>query len=161
MQLEKSNPKQDAGSLDRRKFLSLGIGTLGAVIGISYLGLLGNFMRPKSAIAATPLQEVGSVEKFPVNTPTLVSYKGAGARTEEGVHIVNLGTEGIIALDFHCTHLGCAVPWVPASKQFICPCHGARFDIKGNVLGGPAPKPLYRRNVKIEGTTVLLGGRMV
>ncbi len=157
--MEKSNPKQDAGSLSRRKFLSLGIGTLGAVMGISYLGIFGTFMSPKSAAAAMPLQEVGNAGKFPVNTPTLVSYNGAG--TEEGVYIVNLGTEGMIALDFHCTHLGCAVPWVPASKQFICPCHGAIFDIKGNVLGGPAPKPLYRRIVKIEGNIVLLGGRLV
>lgn len=157
--MEKLNPKQAAVSLGRRKFLSLGIGTLGAAMGISYLGLFGKFMGPKSVAAAGKLQEVGKVEKFPVDTPTLVGYKGTG--TDEGVYVINLGSEGFIALDFHCTHLECAVNWVQATKQFICPCHGGLYDIKGTVLSGPPPKPLHRRLIKIEGDNVLIGGRLV
>lgn len=154
-----SHTEKNANTLGRRKFLSMGIGTIGAVIGLSYIGLFGKFMGPQSASATTKLQEVGSVGKFPVNTPTLVGYIGTG--TEEGVYVVNLGSEGFIALDFHCTHLECNVIWVPAIKQFSCPCHGGLFDIKGTVLSGPPPKPLYRRIVKIEGDNVLIGGRLV
>ncbi len=154
-----SQPVTDSTTLGRRKFLSMGIGTIGAIIGLSYVGLFGKFMWPESALAASKLQDVGSVGKFPVNTPTLVGYKGAG--TEEGVYVVNLGSEGFIALDFHCTHLECNVIWVPAIKQFMCPCHGGSFDIKGTVLFGPPPKPLHRRMVKIEGDNVLLGVRLV
>ncbi len=154
---EKSQPKIDSTTLSRRRFLTYGIGTVGAALGLSYLGLMGNFVIPKVATAADTLQKVGSVAEFPLDTPTLVSYNGAG--TEEGVYLINQGAEGFIALDFHCTHLQCAVSWVQASKQFICPCHGGQFDIQGKVLGGPPPQPLHRRIVKIEGDNVLIGGR--
>ena len=39
-----------------------------------------------------------------------------------------------------CTHLGCIVG--ESAEGFKCPCHGSRFDPVGDVLGGPAPRPL-------------------
>ena len=156
---EISQTKIDSTTLSRRRFLTYGIGTVGATMGLSYLGLLGSFVVPQAAAAAAnTLQKVGSVAEFPVNTPTLVSYNGSA--TEEGIYLINQGAEGFIALDFHCTHLQCAVTWVQASKQFICPCHGGLFDIQGKVIGGPPPKALMRRIVKIEGGNVMIGGRL-
>lgn len=40
----------------------------------------------------------------------------------------------------NCTHMGCKVE--SNDKGFICPCHGARFDKKGQVTKGPATKNL-------------------
>jgi len=46
------------------------------------------------------------------------------------------------ALDLVCTHLGCTVTVTPT--DIICPCHGSRFDRHGQVLEGPAERPLRK-----------------
>lgn len=39
-----------------------------------------------------------------------------------------------------CPHLGCALRWNKAEHSWDCPCHGSRFDEKGNLLDTPAQK---------------------
>lgn len=145
--------------IGRRHFLKWGVGAASVVIGLSYAGLSGDFLVPPTATADYPLQEIGRAGDFPINTPKLVSYQGKGV--EEGAYVINLGdSEGFIALDFHCTHLECAVNYVAPSQQFVCPCHGGVYDIKGNVISGPPPHALYHRVIKVENDTVKLGGRI-
>jgi cytochrome b6-f complex iron-sulfur subunit len=58
------------------------------------------------------------------------------------VYVMRL-TDGFRALSSVCTHLGCITRFQPDSKTIACPCHGSRFDLNGDVLAGPAPRPLH------------------
>jgi nitrite reductase/ring-hydroxylating ferredoxin subunit len=48
------------------------------------------------------------------------------------------------SVSLRCTHLGCLLRFNSAERSWDCPCHGSRFDVDGNVLEGPASKPLPR-----------------
>ena len=59
--------------------------------------------------------------------------KVAGFRDEDGA---------LHAVSSRCTHLGCQVAWNAAERTWDCPCHASRFSVDGEVLNGPAVKPL-------------------
>ena len=41
-----------------------------------------------------------------------------------------------------CSHLGCELSWNNLDKTWDCPCHGSRFDYKGNSIYSPSIKNL-------------------
>jgi cytochrome b6-f complex iron-sulfur subunit len=76
----------------------------------------------------------GPVERFaPGSVTPFAEGRFFLARDEDG---------GFLALHRKCTHLGCSVPWNEDEQRFACPCHASAFDIHGDVVNAPAPRPL-------------------
>ncbi len=57
-------------------------------------------------------------------------------------YLSHIEGSGMIAIWHRCTHLGCTVPWRQAENIFHCPCHSSIFNSTGEVISGPAPRPL-------------------
>ena len=128
-------------SMSRRRFLGIAWGgSLALVFGQVALALL-KFIKPVSAGSFGGSIYAGKVEEFAI---------GGINRILAGRFYISRTEEGILALWQKCTHLGCAVPWVEEEGQFHCPCHGSLFNKVGEVLRGPAPRPLDLFPVSIE-----------
>jgi cytochrome b6-f complex iron-sulfur subunit len=69
------------------------------------------------------------------------------------VAIVRKGDD-IYTLSLVCTHLGCTVNVTP--NELICPCHGSIFGRGGEVLKGPADRPLERLAVEDDGEFIVV-----
>jgi len=70
---------------------------------------------------------------------------GSGAVIRHGLkHIATFRDEkgGLHRMSAVCPHLKCIVTWNGSEKTWDCPCHGSRFDCRGQVLNGPANQGL-------------------
>jgi cytochrome b6-f complex iron-sulfur subunit len=55
-----------------------------------------------------------------------------------------------------CTHLTCTVRFDAETGTLFCPCHNGRFDLGGNVLSGPPPRPLETFAVETSGADIIV-----
>ena len=81
-----------------------------------------------------------------------------GGKVFDGKNVVVTQPVGgeFVAFSAGCTHQGCSVATV-LDGTINCPCHGSKFSIKdGSVAGGPAPKPLSKVQITVDGTSIKL-----
>lgn len=50
-----------------------------------------------------------------------------------------------------CTHLTCTVQYRSDTSQIWCACHNGVYDLAGNVVSGPPPRPLESLTVNLRG----------
>lgn len=79
-----------------------------------------------------------TVSQLPAGHGGIIDYKGhkMGVYKNENGEIFTVSTR--------CTHLGCQLEWNPDELSWDCPCHGSRFDYRGNLIDNPAMKGLNR-----------------
>jgi cytochrome b6-f complex iron-sulfur subunit len=130
----------------RRQFF----GIVWVVAGIALIGQAGkaffDFMTPVLEEGAFgTVVYAGKVNEFEVGS---VSYF-----REARFYLVRL-EPGFLALYRKCPHLGCVVPWEAPEDVFNCPCHSSLFTRVGEVISGPAPRPMDLFPVEIRGDEV-------
>ncbi len=139
-----------AANSSRRSFLNKLWIVLGGLAFVEVVALVLAFFQPRKtgekAGDSEGILETGSMDKFALNSVTaFVRGKFYLARLEDG---------GFLALSRKCTHLGCTVPWSSKEMKFVCPCHASVYDMRGEVVSAPAPRPLDLHPVFIENNIV-------
>lgn len=127
---------------------------INAFLGIGVVSTLGGFaaaalayLWPGASVASGSNLLVG--REGPLSAAALGEDEGVVARSNLGKVLVIRRGERLVALQATCTHLGCTVAWNSSTQQVECPCHGARYDLLGQVLRGPAREPLARLQVTV------------
>ncbi|OGD19006.1 MAG: hypothetical protein A2Y70_03485 [Candidatus Aminicenantes bacterium RBG_13_64_14] len=88
--------------------------------------------------------------ELPPNTAKVFKFGSA-----PGV-LVNTAEGKLVALSGTCTHLTCTVRFDAETETLFCPCHNGRFDLGGNVLSGPPPRPLETYAVEVSGADIIV-----
>jgi Rieske Fe-S protein len=103
---------------------------------------------PITGETRVPLMAVGET------VPASANLVG-GLQTPLAVTRVSQGE--VIAVSRVCTHEGCTVN-LPSSAgaTMDCPCHGSRFRTSGQVVNGPASRPLFQFATRIVGGEVVI-----
>ncbi len=156
--------KHNDGEISRRRFLGYVVSVISGVVGAAIATpLIGYFLSPAWRKGKTQLIPIANTSDIPVGEPTFVTYEerirdGWYVSTlSKGAWILNKNNQEFIVFDPRCTHLNCPYYWDKEKKIFQCPCHNGQFDIDGNVIGGPPPRPLDRLPITIDKDTILVG----
>lgn len=102
--------------------------------GMTFLGALALWIMDRVA---------RNTESIPENSETTLTVPWSAA---QGVHfydpmIVANRADGVAVFSSKCPHLGCRINRTEGG-ELVCPCHGSRFDLQGNVVHGPATRSL-------------------
>ena len=73
---------------------------------------------------------------------------------EANVIAVHLTGNDYRAFTNICTHAGCGITLF-LEGRFRCQCHGSEYDAEGTNVAGPAPLPLKRYRVSLDGSAML------
>ena len=139
---------------DRREVISLasiaGLSILGVVIGKAFTRKAQSNLQSQSSSSSS--QAIAKVSDISIG-------KAIHIKDAQGAPGYIFRTKaGVFAYSAICTHQGCTVNFNSDNSHFQCPCHGAEFDPANGakVLAGPAPSPLTKIKISVQGNNIFL-----
>ncbi len=149
--MESSNIFSLESAVGRREFLKrTGI----ALASITLAGAVGQILESCSSSPTGPSITHGTttidVSKLSSNGQFTVD----SSVTPDGtpILVIRQSATAYIALSMLCTHQGCQVA-SPSGGAIVCPCHGSRYNLSGQVITGPATSPLTSYNVTFNSSS--------
>ena len=132
--------------MKRRSFLDfvLGLGFVSTALSFLY-PIVRYVIPPVAAEPAVDSVVAGKVAQFKPNSGAVLKFGSKPAilvRTPDGQ---------FRAFSAVCTHLECTVQYKADTAQIWCACHNGLYDLAGNVVSGPPPRPLDAFAVNLRG----------
>lgn len=131
--------------VSRRRLLLAATGVVGFALVGSWIGSGVLFLHPpKNALIPEKTVRLGREDDFKANTARRFEIGG------KTIILIRDAMGRFHALSAVCTHSDvCLVEWEGETQELVCPCHKAMFDVRGNVLEGPPPRPLPLYPVRV------------
>ncbi|MFZ5826012.1 MAG: ubiquinol-cytochrome c reductase iron-sulfur subunit [Bacillota bacterium] len=141
------------GMTRRQMLRSSMFATIGAAFGMVAAGGGGMFW---------PIKLTGFGGIVPASKKAQDMQVGEVLMVRDGKYYLTRTDDGLMALYWKCVHLGCTVPYNEAAGKFLCPCHASVYEISGQNIAGPAPRPLDMMEIKVEadGTVLVNTGKI-
>jgi Rieske Fe-S protein len=141
-----SLPTIGGGDFDRRTFLDavLMVGFVSTAAAMAY-PVARYLVPPPSGEPETASVVAAKASALPPNSGLVFKFgsrPGIVVRTPDGE---------LRAFSAVCTHLDCTVQYKADTSQMWCACHNGLYDLAGNVVSGPPPRPLERFAVNLRG----------
>ena len=128
--------------------------------------LLGISVAGWAASVFYPVVEYFKIPKRKDDEPnSVVAASFKSLKPNEGVifkfgskpGILIKGADGQLrAFSAVCTHLDCTVKYRPDLQKIHCACHGGMYDLNGQNISGPPPRPLTPFKVVARGDDVIV-----
>jgi cytochrome b6-f complex iron-sulfur subunit len=134
-------------AIERRKFLSTAWKVLGVGLVVEAAWTSYDILNPKASGAFGGVIDAGSTSDY---------KEGVVKYFLDGRFYVTSSKGEVVALYQKCPHLGCRVPFCDSSGRFECPCHGSKYNLRGEYIEGPAPRGMDRFPIKVDGDHVLV-----
>jgi cytochrome b6-f complex iron-sulfur subunit len=96
-------------------------------------------------------------EVLPENAEAILTVAltpGNGTRFYDRAIVIS-EAERLSVFSSTCPHLGCRINRVEGN-EIVCPCHGSRFNTRGEVLRGPARRGLQPLRFQLDQTAATL-----
>lgn len=137
--------------MNRRSFLR-------AVLDSSIFGLLAATLYPITRYLYPPRgaeSSVSSVVAAKVGDLARNAAKIFRFGNRPGI-LVNTPQGDLKAFSAVCTHLNCTVQYDTDTSIIWCACHNGKFDLNGQVISGPPPRPLASYQVNVRGEEIIV-----
>jgi cytochrome b6-f complex iron-sulfur subunit len=128
------------------------------VLGGGFVSSLASFLYPVFRFLNPPPVPEASVNEVTDGTvSSLAPNNGKIVRFgTQPVLLIRLNETDWRAFSAVCTHLGCIVQYDPSRKIIWCACHNGMYNLQGQVISGPPPRPLAEYAVHIRDNEVVI-----
>jgi nitrite reductase/ring-hydroxylating ferredoxin subunit len=152
-----------ADSLATRRGVLAGVGLVGLASAITACG--AGTSSSSNPVASTTAAPASSAAAGGASSPAAANALAATSKIPVGSGMIFPGPQVVVtqptagefkAFSAVCTHMGCIVNQI-SNGTIDCPCHGSQYSITtGDVVAGPAPRPLPAKQIKVSGSSVFL-----
>ena len=135
----------------RRSFLDWLLGTSAVATLAAIIYPILRFMTPPQIVESAENSVVAAkLSEVPPNTGKIFKFGN-----KPGI-LVHTAQGEFKAFSAVCTHLECIVQYRDDTKQIWCACHNGQYNLSGQNIGGPPPRPLEEFKVNTRGDEVVV-----